>query len=104
MTNFYNIWVNGVFIRRGDSSWVLSCDSTEFLLVRSVFWLSTGGFSSHGTGQVVSLGNRKCMTNFFNVWYNGVFIGWGYISWVVECDRTEVLFMRSVFWLSIGGF
>ena len=74
---FYNIWCNGVFIQRGDSSCILECDNTEVLFTRSVIWLSISGFSSGGAGQVVSLGNRKCMTNFFIIWCNGVFIRLG---------------------------
>ena len=104
MANFYNIGGNGVFIQGGDISWVVEYDSTEVLLVRSVFWLSIGGFSSGGAGQVVSLGDMQCIANFYNTWGNGVFIDWGDIPWVVEWDRNNILLVRSVFWLSGSHF
>ena len=102
--NFYNIWGIGVFIDWGDSSWVVERGCTDVMLVRGVFWLSSGGFSSGSAGQVVSLVDRQWRTNFYNIWDNSVFIGRGDSSWVVECDCTEVLLVRGVIWLSGSHF
>ena len=97
---FYNIWCNGVFIQRGDSSCILECDNTEVLFTRSVIWLSISGFSSGGAGQVVSLGNRDGMANFYNIGGIGIFIGWGDSPWVLIYETDEDLLVRSWFWLS----
>ena len=104
VANFYNIADIGVFIRRGGSSWVFECENDEVLLVTSDFWLSTGGFSSGGAGQVGSLGNRDVSSSFYNMGGIGVFIDWNDSPWVVECETDEVLLVRSWFWLSTGGF
>ena len=97
VANFFNMEVIGVFIWRGDSPWVVLYETDEILLVRSWFWLSTGGFSSGGTGRLGSLGNRDVIVNFFNMEGIGVFIRRGNSPWGVLYETDEVLLVRSFF-------
>ena len=67
-------------------------------------WPSTGGFSSGGTDQVGSVGNRDVTPNYMNMGGILIFIGWACNPWDVERIIDETLGKSIDFWLSTGGF